>query len=97
MIEHRCVGKYIWIFVSVNRKECLTLNDFGVPMNLNAENEDNALLCNRQCIALVGGKYQGYHVQRYQRLIGEGAQTKTDSSAPLRVKYKSNDKWGRLR
>lgn len=40
---------------------------------------------NRQCIALVGGQYQGYHVQRYQRLIGEGAQGKTDSSAPLRV------------
>ena len=36
----------------------------------------------------MGGRYQGYHVQRYQRLIGEGAQGegKTgSSSAPLRV------------
>eukprot|EP00577_Skeletonema_sp_RCC1716_P013473 CAMPEP_0113403216 /NCGR_PEP_ID=MMETSP0013_2-20120614/17704_1 /TAXON_ID=2843 ORGANISM="Skeletonema costatum, Strain 1716" /NCGR_SAMPLE_ID=MMETSP0013_2 /ASSEMBLY_ACC=CAM_ASM_000158 /LENGTH=416 /DNA_ID=CAMNT_0000288669 /DNA_START=358 /DNA_END=1605 /DNA_ORIENTATION=+ /assembly_acc=CAM_ASM_000158 len=38
-----------------------------------------------QCVALVGGQYQGYHVQRWQRLIGEGPKGKTDRSAPLRV------------
>jgi len=38
-----------------------------------------------QCVALVGGQYQGYHVQRWQRLIGEGSKGKTDRSAPLRL------------
>ena len=38
-----------------------------------------------QCVALVGGQYQGYHVQRWQRLIGEGSKGKTDRNAPLRV------------
>ena len=38
-----------------------------------------------QCVALVGGQYQGFHIQRWQRLIGEGAKGKTDRSAPLRL------------
>jgi hypothetical protein len=38
-----------------------------------------------QCVALVGGQYQGYHVQRWHRLIGEGSKGKTDRSAPLRL------------
>ena len=39
----------------------------------------------RQCVALVGGQYQGYHVQRWMRLIGEGSHGKLDRNAPLRV------------
>jgi len=38
-----------------------------------------------QCFALVGGQYQGYHVQKWQRLIGGGAEGKFDKTAPLRV------------
>ncbi len=39
----------------------------------------------RQCVALVGGQYQGYHVQRWQRLTGEGSKGITNRTAPLRV------------
>lgn len=39
----------------------------------------------RQCTTLVGGQYQGYHVQRWQRLTGEGTTGKTNRTAPLRV------------
>lgn len=39
----------------------------------------------RQCFALVGGQYQGYHVQRWQRLTGEGTEGKTNRTAPLRL------------
>ena len=37
----------------------------------------------RQCVALVGGQYQGYHVQRWMRIIGEGPHGELDASAPL--------------
>jgi len=39
----------------------------------------------RQCVAIVGGQYQGYHVQRWMRLVGEGTKGKLDKSAPLRL------------
>jgi hypothetical protein len=38
----------------------------------------------RQCTALVGGQYQGYHIQRWMRVVGEGEKGKTDPKAPLR-------------
>ncbi len=38
-----------------------------------------------QCFALVGGQYQGAHVQKWHRLIGEGSKGKFDKSAPLRI------------
>ena len=37
----------------------------------------------KQCYALVGGQYQGYHVQRWMRIEGEGAHGKVTSNAPL--------------
>ena len=37
----------------------------------------------RQCYALVGGQYQGYHVQRWMRIEGEGAHGKVTPTAPL--------------
>lgn len=37
----------------------------------------------RQCVALVGGQYQGYHIQRWMRIEGEGAHGKVRSDAPL--------------
>lgn len=37
----------------------------------------------RQCVALVGGQYQGYHVQKWMRVAGEGAQGKVMTSEPL--------------
>eukprot|EP00804_Cyclotella_cryptica_P000987 CCRYP_012341-RC/>CCRYP_012341-RC protein AED:0.07 eAED:0.07 QI:286/1/1/1/0.83/0.85/7/369/700 len=37
----------------------------------------------RQCTALVGGQYQGYHVQRWMRVVGEGEKGKSDPKAPL--------------
>ena len=38
----------------------------------------------RQCVALVGGQYQGYHIQRWMRVVGEGEKGKIDPKAPLR-------------
>lgn len=37
----------------------------------------------RQCYALVGGQYQGYHVQRWMRIAGEGAHGQISATAPL--------------
>lgn len=37
----------------------------------------------RQCYVLVGGQYQGYHVQRWMRIEGEGAHGKVVPTAPL--------------
>ncbi|KAL7522983.1 hypothetical protein ACHAWX_007733 [Stephanocyclus meneghinianus] len=37
----------------------------------------------RQCVALVGGQYQGYHVQRWMRIVGEGPHGEWDETAPL--------------
>jgi len=37
----------------------------------------------RQCYALVGGQYQGYHVQKWMRIEGEGAHGQVSSKAPL--------------
>lgn len=37
----------------------------------------------RQCYALVGGQYQGYHVQRWMRIEGEGAHGKVNANSPL--------------
>ncbi len=39
----------------------------------------------RQCLAIVGGQYQGYHVQRWARLVGEGKYGTFDKNAPLRM------------
>lgn len=39
----------------------------------------------RQCLAIVGGQYQSYHVQKWMRLVGHGAHGKLDRSAPLRI------------
>lgn len=39
----------------------------------------------RQCLAIVGGQYQGYHVQRWARLVGEGQYGTFDNNAPLRM------------
>lgn len=39
----------------------------------------------RQCMAIVGGQYQGYHVQRWARIVGEGKFGKFDKDAPLRM------------
>mmetsp|Transcript_45068 Transcript_45068/g.94502 ORF Transcript_45068/g.94502 Transcript_45068/m.94502 type:complete len:636 (-) Transcript_45068:263-2170(-) len=39
----------------------------------------------RQCFALVGGQFQSYHIQKWMRLVGEGAHGKVDPNAPLRV------------
>ena len=39
----------------------------------------------RQCLAIVGGQYQGYHVQRWARLVGEGKDGTFDKNAPLRM------------
>ena len=39
----------------------------------------------RQCLAIVGGQYQGYHVQRWARLVGEGRDGTFDRNAPLRM------------
>ena len=47
-----------------------------------------------QCVALVGGQYQGFHVQRWQRLIGEGPKGKTDRSAPLRLTSRMTNEGG---
>ena len=44
------------------------------------KNPQNAL---RQCYALVGGQYQGYHVQRWMRIEGEGAHGKINKTTPL--------------
>lgn len=38
----------------------------------------------RQCMAIVGGQYQGYHIQRWMRLVGSGAHGKIDASVPLK-------------
>jgi hypothetical protein len=37
----------------------------------------------RQCYALVGGQYQGYHVQRWMRIEGEGTHGQVNAKAPL--------------
>lgn len=39
----------------------------------------------RQCLAIVGGQYQGYHVQRWARIVGEGKHATFDRSAHLRM------------
>jgi len=39
----------------------------------------------RQCVALVGGQYQSYHIQKWMRVVGTGAHGKIDKSVPLRV------------
>ena len=39
----------------------------------------------QQCMAVVGGQYQGYHIQRWMRLVGEGSKGIVQKSAPLRV------------
>mmetsp|Transcript_18189 Transcript_18189/g.41162 ORF Transcript_18189/g.41162 Transcript_18189/m.41162 type:complete len:631 (-) Transcript_18189:2729-4621(-) len=46
------------------------------------KNPDRSL---RQCYALVGGQYEGYHLQKWMRLVGEGSKGKIEKSAPLRV------------
>lgn len=39
----------------------------------------------RQCVALVGGQYQSYHIQKWMRVVGSGAHGKVDKNAPLRI------------
>ena len=39
----------------------------------------------RQCMAIVGGQYQGYHIQRWMRVVGEGPKGKIDPHVPLKI------------
>lgn len=44
--------------------------------------ENPARARSRQCLAIVGGQYQSYHIQRWMRLNGE---EKPDSNEPLQL------------